>query len=145
VKTIEPVLRQHHVAGEKLFVDYAGPMVPVVDRLTGQVREAQVFVAVLGASNYTFVEAMWTQGLADWIGSHRRCLEFLSGVPTLIVIDHVPAATIDDQLCGDTPDALEGPPLAADPGLHALVEDELYVLVPGVGERYHEAPGLPQL
>jgi transposase len=87
--TLEPVLRQHYVAGERLFVDYCGQTVPVVDRRTGEVREAQIFVAVLGASNYTFVEATWTQGLPDWIGSHRRCFEFLGGVPALIIPDNV--------------------------------------------------------
>ena len=88
-KTLEPVLRQHYVAGEKLFLDYAGQTVPVVDRRTGEVREAQIFVAVLGASNYTYVEATWTQGLADWIGAHRRCFEFLGGVPALIIPDNI--------------------------------------------------------
>ncbi|HET90758.1 MAG TPA: IS21 family transposase, partial [Chloroflexi bacterium] len=87
--TLEPVLRQHYLAGEKLFLDYAGQTVPVVDRHTGEVRQAQIFVAVLGASNYTFVEATWTQGLADWLGSHRRCFEQLGGVPTLIVPDNI--------------------------------------------------------
>ena len=86
---LEPVLRQHYVAGERLFVDYAGRTMPVVDRRTGEVREAQIFVAVLGASNYTFVEATWTQGLPDWIGSHRRCFEFLGGVPALVIPDNV--------------------------------------------------------
>ena len=87
--TLEPVLRQHYVAGEKLLVDYAGQTVPVVERTTGEVRQAQIFVAVLGASNYTYVEATWTQGLADWIGAHRRCFEFLGGVPALIVPDNL--------------------------------------------------------
>jgi transposase len=86
---LEPVLRQHYVAGEKLLVDYPGQTVPVVDRHTGEVRQAQIFVAVLGASNYTFVEATWTQGLPDWIGSHRRCFEFLGGVPALIIPDNI--------------------------------------------------------
>jgi transposase len=86
---LEPVLRQHYVAGEKLFVDYAGQTVPVVDRHSGEVRQAQIFVAVLGASNFTYVEATWTQGLADWIGSHRRCFEYLGGVPALIVPDNI--------------------------------------------------------
>ena len=86
---LEPVLRQHYVAGEKLLVDYAGQTVPVVDRQTGEVRQAQIFVAVLGASNFTYVEATWTQGLADWIGSHRRCLEFLGGVSALIIPDNI--------------------------------------------------------
>ena len=86
---LEPVLRQHYVAGEKLLVDYAGQTVPVVDRQTGEVREAQIFVAVLGASNFTYVEASWTQGLTDWIGSHRRCFEFLGGVPALVIPDNI--------------------------------------------------------
>jgi transposase len=88
-KTVEPVLRQHYVGGEKLFVDYCGPTVPVVDRGTGEVREAQIFVAVLGASNYTYVEATWSQGLPDWIGAHGRCFEFLGGVPALIIPDNL--------------------------------------------------------
>jgi transposase len=61
------VMRQSHRAGEKLFVDYAGPTVPIVDRTTGEIRQAQIFVAVLGASNYTYAEATWTQGLDDWL------------------------------------------------------------------------------
>jgi transposase len=66
-------MRQTHVGGDKLFVDYAGDTVPViVDRLTGEVRVAQIFVAVMGASNFTYVEATWTQALADWIGAHTR-------------------------------------------------------------------------
>jgi transposase len=64
-------MRQTHVGGDKLFVDYAGDTVPViVNRLTGEVRRAQIFVAVMGASNFTYVEAAWTQGLADWIAAH---------------------------------------------------------------------------
>jgi transposase len=63
--------------------------VTVVDGRSGQQRQAQVFVAVLGASNYTFVEATWTQGLADWLGSHVRCFEFLGGVPALVVPDNL--------------------------------------------------------
>ena len=54
---LDVVMRQDHRAGEKLFVDYAGQTVPVVDRLTGEVREAQIFVAVLGVTNYTYAEA----------------------------------------------------------------------------------------
>ena len=60
---LDVVMRQEHRAGEKLFVDYAGRTVAVVDRHTGELRQAQVFVAVLGASNYTFAEATWTQAL----------------------------------------------------------------------------------
>jgi transposase len=64
-------MRQTHIGGDKLFVDYAGDTVPViVDRLTGHVRPAQIFVAVMGASNFTYAEASWTQALANWIGAH---------------------------------------------------------------------------
>ncbi len=86
---LDVVMRQDHRAGEKLFVDYAGQTVPVVDRLTGELRQAQIFVAVLGASNYTYAEATWTQGLADWIGSHQRTFTFLGGVPELVVPDNL--------------------------------------------------------
>ncbi len=101
---LDVVMRQDHRAGEKLFVDYAGQTVPVVDRLTGELREAEIFVAVLGASNYTYAEATWTQGLADWIGSHQRTFTFLGGVPELVVPDFVPGNRIDvmrpSSLCG---------------------------------------------
>jgi transposase len=86
---VDLVMRQEHKAGEALFVDYAGQTVPVVDRRTGEVREAQVFVAVLGASNYTYAEATWTQGLADWIGSHVRAFEFFGSVPRTVVPDNL--------------------------------------------------------
>ncbi len=82
-------MRQVHQAGDKLFVDYAGQTVPVVQGDTGEVRFAQVFVAVLGASNYTYAEATWTQQLPDWLGSHVRALNHLGGVPRLIVPDNL--------------------------------------------------------
>jgi transposase len=82
------VMRQTHRAGEKLFVDYAGPTVSIVNPITGEIREAQIFVAVLGASNYTYAEATWTQGLADWIGAHTRAFSFFGGVPALVVPDN---------------------------------------------------------
>ena len=85
----EVALRHEHKAGEKLFVDYAGPTLSVQDPATGEVREAQLFVAVLGASNYTFAEATWTQGLGDWIGSHRRAFEFFQGAPAIVVPDNL--------------------------------------------------------
>lgn len=88
----KPSMRQSHKAGEKLFVDYCGPTVPVMDAETGEVRTAQVFVAVLGASNYTYAEATWSQGLADWTMSHARCFTFLGGVPELVVPDNLKSA-----------------------------------------------------
>jgi transposase len=86
---LSPTMRQVHPAGERLFVDYAGHAVEVVDGGTGELRPVQVFVAVLGASNYTYAEASWTQTLPDWIGSHVRALEFLGGVPRQIVPDNL--------------------------------------------------------
>jgi transposase len=80
--------------GDKLFVDDAGDGVPVVNRLTGEVRQAQIFVAVMGASNFTYAEATWTQRLADWIGAHVRALEAIGGVPNLIVPDNTKVAVI---------------------------------------------------
>ena len=61
-----------------MFVDYAGTTLEVIDPATGEVREAQLFVAALGASNYTYAEATWTQGLSDWIGAHCRALSYLA-------------------------------------------------------------------
>ena len=86
---LDLVMRQDHRAGEKLFVDYAGQTVPIVDPHTGEIHDAQIFVAVLGASNYTYSEATWTQGLADWIGSHQRAFAFLGGVPEIVVPDNL--------------------------------------------------------
>ena len=86
---LEPVLRQRHRWGERTFVDYAGDTVTVVDPQTGEAREAQIFVAVLGASNYTFVEATWSQDLPSWVGSHVRMLEFFGGAPEILVPDNL--------------------------------------------------------
>ena len=88
---LDRVLRQEHRAGEKAFVDFAGQTVPVVDRATGEIREAEIFVAVLGASNFTYVEACGSQELPEWIGAHVRMLEFFGGVPELIVPDNIRA------------------------------------------------------
>jgi transposase len=87
-------MRQSHAGGEKLFVDYAGDGVAVADRLTGEIRQAQIFVAVMGASNFTYAEATWTQGLADWIGAHTRALAEIGGVPRLLVPDNTKVAVI---------------------------------------------------
>jgi transposase len=89
---LDLVMRQTHRAGEKLFVDYTGQGVPVVNRHSGEVHEAAIFVAVLGASNYTYAEATWTQSLPDWIGSHVRTFAALGGVPERVVPDHLKAA-----------------------------------------------------
>ena len=88
-RSLPVTMRQSHAPGERLFVDYSGQTVPVIDPATGEVRQAQIFVAVLGASNYTYVEATWSQSLPDWIGSHVRCFEFMGGVPVLLVPDNL--------------------------------------------------------
>lgn len=88
-RKLDVVMRQDHRAGEKLFVDYAGQTLPVQDQLSGTGRQAQIFVAVLGASGYTYAEATWTQSLPDWIGSHRRAFEFFGGVPEIVVPDNL--------------------------------------------------------
>ncbi len=86
---LDLVMRQEHRAGEKLFVDFAGQTVPIVDKNTGEVLfEAQIFVAVLGASNYTFAYATRTQTLADWIDAHMRAFVFIDGVPEIVVPDN---------------------------------------------------------
>ncbi len=85
----DAVLRHTHRPGDKLFVDYAGQTIEITDRLTGLRRSAQIFVAVLGASNYTYAEATWTQTLPDWLGSHVRALQFLGGTPAAIVPDNL--------------------------------------------------------
>jgi transposase len=85
-------MRQSHRAGEKLFVDYAGQGIPVVHPHSGEVHEVAIFVAVLGASNYTYAEATWTQSLPDWIGSHVRTFAALGGVPEVVVPDNLKAA-----------------------------------------------------
>lgn len=91
---LSPVMRQRHPAGERLFVDYAGQTVNVICPKTGEVRTAQIFVATLGASNFTYVEASWTQSLPDWISSHVRAFEFFGGVPAQVVPDNLKAAVI---------------------------------------------------
>jgi transposase len=94
-KTLSVTMRQTHAAGERLFVDYAGDGVPVVvDRLTGEVRMAQMFVAVLGASSFTFAKATWTQALPDWIDAHVRAFEAIGGVPELVVPDNARTAIV---------------------------------------------------
>jgi len=85
-------MRQVHRAGEKLFIDYAGHTVPIIDAASGEIAAAQIFVAVLGASHYTYAEATGTQALPDFIASHVRCFEFLGAVPALLVPDNLKSA-----------------------------------------------------
>jgi transposase len=76
-RRMSPVMRQHHVAGDKLFVDYSGKKIAIADPATGELRDAEIFVGVLGASNYTYAEATFTQSLPDWLGAHVRMFRFL--------------------------------------------------------------------
>jgi transposase len=85
-------MRQIHKVGEKLFVDYSGDGVGIVDPQTGEIRSTQIFVAVLGASGYTFAEATFSQKLPDWIGSHVRAFEFFACVPEIVVPDNLKSA-----------------------------------------------------
>jgi len=88
---LHPTMRQNHKAGEKLFVDFSGLMIPWVDKETGEIYKAEVFVAVLGASNYTYVEACESQSLPCWIEAHVRTLEFIGGIPSVVVPDNLKA------------------------------------------------------
>lgn len=94
VKRLSPSMRQRHVAGEKLFVDYSGVRMEVTNPATGTRRPVELFVAVLGASNYTYAEASWSQTLPDWIGAHVRAFEFFGGAPALIVSDNLKSAVV---------------------------------------------------
>jgi len=89
IARVDCCMRQIHVAGEKLFVDYCGQTVSLTDPETGAVKQAQVFVAVMGASSYTYAEATLSQSLPDWLGSHVRAFKFLGGLPEIVVPDNL--------------------------------------------------------
>ena len=108
VEGLKRSMRMTHLAGERLFVDYAGQTMPIIDAATGEITRAQIFVAVLGASNYTFACATATQTAADWVGSIIDTLEFIGGVPALIVPDQ--------------PRALIARPDRYEPAVNRLVE-----------------------
>ena len=88
-------MRQTHAAGDKLFADYAGDKIGIViDRLTGETRDAHIFVAVLGASSLSYAQASWTETLPDWIGCHVDALQAFGGAPALLVPDNAKVAVI---------------------------------------------------
>jgi transposase len=89
LERVDPVMRQQYKAGERGLVDYAGLTMDVVDTTTGEIQVAQIFVAALGASSYTYAEASWTQQLADWIASHVRAVEYFGGAPELWIPDNL--------------------------------------------------------
>jgi len=90
-KTISATMRQTHLAGEKLFVDWAGDTIGVADPVTGEVHQARIFVAAFGASNYTYAEARWTETRPDWIGCHVNAFNAIAGVPAALVPDNLKA------------------------------------------------------
>jgi transposase len=85
-------MRQIHRAGEKLFIDYAGQQPQIVDRATGEVKKVELFVAVLGASSFTYAEATATQRVPDFLASHVRTFEFIGGVAAALVPDQLKSA-----------------------------------------------------
>lgn len=96
-------LRQEHKGGDKMFIDYAGQTIPiVVDRKTGKTQSAQIYVAILAASNYTYSEATWTQSCENWIGSNTRSFSYFKGVPSLLVPDNLRSAV--SKACRYEPD-----------------------------------------
>jgi transposase len=88
---LKPTMRLDHKAGEKMFVDYAGQTIPVINPTTGEIQEAEIFVAVLGASSYTYAEAQWQQDLPNWTGGHVRTWSFMGGVTEIVVPDNLKA------------------------------------------------------
>jgi transposase len=101
-RKLDVVLRQEHKAGEKMFVDWAGATIPIHDRLSGDATPASVFVAVLGASSYTWAEATADQQLTTWLTAHMNALEFFQGVPKLVVPDNLKAGVT--RACRYDPD-----------------------------------------
>ncbi len=99
-KRLNPSMRQTHLAGEKVFVDYSGLTMPIHNQRTGEIDKAQIFVAVLGASGYTFVHATPSQTQEDFIYSHVLCYTFFSGVPRVVVPDNLKSAIISNNKNG---------------------------------------------
>lgn len=108
-KTLKRYMRQTHVVGEKVFVDYCGPTVPITDMETGCKRNAQIFVGVLGASDYIYADAIWNQQLPNWVASHVRMFEHFGGVPALVVCDNLKSAVTRAS--------------RTDPDLHPIYQD----------------------
>jgi len=93
-KKLNPSMRQIHYAGDKLFVDFSGLTMPIVDAVSGEVKKAQIFVSVLGTSGYTFVHAVMSQNTEDFIECHNKAFAFYGGVTNQIVPDNLKAAVI---------------------------------------------------
>ena len=94
VGRLSPVMRQRHAAGERMFVDYSGTRMAVINPATGVARLAEIFIAVMGGSNQTYAEASWSQTLPDWIGAHTRAFAAFGAVPALVVSDNLKSGVI---------------------------------------------------
>lgn len=138
-KSVAPVMRQTHKAGEKSFVDYAGMTMSWLDLATGEVQEAQIFVGCLGASQYIFVEATATQQLPDWIQSHIHMFEYFGGVSEIVVPDNLksgvtnahrydPDININYQRLGEHYGTAIIPARAAEPKDKAKVENAVGII-----------------
>ncbi len=119
-KKLEPTMRQDHKAGEKMFVDFAGQTVDIQDPKTGVTKPAQIFIAVLGASNYAFVQATFSQELRNWIHLHSLSFEFFQGVSEIIVPDNLRSGI--SRSCRYEPDA--------NPTYHEMAEHYGCVVMP---------------
>lgn len=97
IKTVNPSMRQIHYGGDKLFIDYSGLTMPIVSQETGEIKKAQIFVTVLGASGYTYVHASMSQSTKDFINSHINAFYFYGGVPNILVPDNLKAAVISNK------------------------------------------------
>ena len=117
---LDAVMRQEHLAGEKCFVDYCGKTMPITDRHTGEIRQAQIFVGVMGASNYTYAEATLSQTLPDWIGSHIRMLEHFGAAPEILVPDNLKSGV--SKTCRYEPDT--------NPSYHAFANHYGIAVIP---------------
>jgi len=117
---LDAVMRQEHLAGEKCFVDYCGKTMPITDRHTGEIRQAQIFVGVMGASNYTYAEATLSQTLPDWIGSHIRMLEYFGAAPEILVPDNLKSGV--SKTCRYEPDT--------NPSYHAFANHYGIAVIP---------------
>ena len=89
-KNLNPTMRQRHRAGEKIFVDFSGKKPHLVDPRTGEIEAVELFVGVLGASNYTYAEATRSEDLESWVGAHQRMLEYFGGSSKIWIPDYVP-------------------------------------------------------
>jgi len=99
---LDPPMRQKHNAGEKLFLDYTGDTVPITNPETGEVSQAEIFVAVMGASNYTYAEAQSSQAMPNWIGGHVRAFAYLGSLPQILVPDNLKSGV--SKACRYEPD-----------------------------------------